>query len=417
MADKYANFAALVSSEPSDAYSKSSRDVGSRVAVAAPHGGGIEPGTSEVALAIAGTDLSYYLFEGRKAEGNRDLHVTSTNFDDPECLALLRAAETVIAVHGEGGGEAVVYLGGRDDRLRGRIAAELGRRNFEVRTHANSELQGRHPRNVCNVGRSGAGVQLELSRGLRETIFRSLSAAGRGAATPRLSDFASAVRSATLERAGAYVGIDVQSSRRCPYAVLDGDLEPVDSGWLDSPGEILPVVRRAAESLGRVAVGVDAPRTALSAPRTHFWSGGRWRARRASEGGRGRHCEVALAALRIATPQWTPLAADAPAWMRTGFELFACLAREAKSCDAYEVFPSASYRLLEGDPDARLRLRLCDLLAGPKDMLDAYVAAFTVHEYLVGRGAAVGGGDGLGAIVLPRPVAAGANSAVLRWPG
>jgi hypothetical protein len=60
---------------------------------------------------------------------------------------------------------------------------------------------------------------------------------------------------------------------------------------------------------------------------------------------------------------------------------------------------------------------LCDLLAGPKDMLDAYVAAFTVHEYLVGRGAAVGGGDGLGAIVLPRPIAAGASSAVLRWPG
>ena len=28
----------------------------------------------------------------------------------------------------------------------------------------------------------------------------------------------------------------------------------------------------------------------------------------------------------------------------------------------------------------------------------------------------VGGGDGLGAIVLPRPIAAGANSAVLRWP-
>ena len=37
----------------------------------------------------------------------------------------------------------------------------------------------------------------------------------------------------------------------------NGDLEPVDSGWLDSPREILPVVRRAAESLGRVAVGVD----------------------------------------------------------------------------------------------------------------------------------------------------------------
>ena len=84
VADKYANLTVLVSSESTDAYSKSTRNGGSRVAVAAPHGGGIEPGTSEVALAIAGADLSYYLFEGRKAEGNGDLHVTSTNFDDPE---------------------------------------------------------------------------------------------------------------------------------------------------------------------------------------------------------------------------------------------------------------------------------------------------------------------------------------------
>lgn len=31
---------------------------------------------------------------------------------------------------------------------------------------------------------------------------------------------------------------------------------------------------------------------------------------------------------------------------------------------------------------------------GVKDMLAAYVSAFTVHEYLSGQGTAVGGGDG-----------------------
>jgi phage replication-related protein YjqB (UPF0714/DUF867 family) len=53
------------------------------VAVIAPHGGGIEPGTSELATAIAGDDFSLYLFEGLKSAGNGELHITSTNFDEP----------------------------------------------------------------------------------------------------------------------------------------------------------------------------------------------------------------------------------------------------------------------------------------------------------------------------------------------
>ena len=54
---------------------------------------------------------------------------------------------------------------------------------------------------------------------------------------------------------------------------------------------------------------------------------------------------------------------------------------------------------------------------GPKDVVDACVAAVTVREFEAGRGFAVGGGDGLGAIVLPRPPESGLDSAVLRWPG
>lgn len=42
--------------------------------VLAPHGGGIEPGTSELAEAIAAGDHSSYIFEGIKARQNGDLH-------------------------------------------------------------------------------------------------------------------------------------------------------------------------------------------------------------------------------------------------------------------------------------------------------------------------------------------------------
>ena len=54
---------------------------------------------------------------------------------------------------------------------------------------------------------------------------------------------------------------------------------------------------------------------------------------------------------------------------------------------------------------------------GPKDMLDAWVAAATVREFVEGRGAEVGGGDGLGTIVLPRPIREPAIDEVMRWPG
>jgi hypothetical protein len=48
-------------------------------------------------------------------------------------------------------------------------------------------------------------------------------------------------------------------------------------------------------------------------------------------------------------------------------------------------------------------------------MLDAYLAAITGIEFLAGRGCEVGGGDGLGAIVLPRPVTR-EPAALFVWP-
>ncbi len=85
--------------------------------------------------------------------------------------------------------------------------------------------------------------------------------------------------------------------------------------------------------------------------------------------------------------------------MRIGFEIFASLVAFKH---VYEVFPSASYAQLSEEERATFCISLRGFAVGPKDMLDAYVAAFTIHEYLSGRGAAVGGGDDLGAIILPR---------------
>jgi phage replication-related protein YjqB (UPF0714/DUF867 family) len=89
--DKYKSFAGLKAVERAGVdYCRIILPQNSEIAVIAPHGGGIEPGTSEIAKAIAGDKFSLYCFEGLKTEGNyRDLHITGTNFDDPDCVQLI----------------------------------------------------------------------------------------------------------------------------------------------------------------------------------------------------------------------------------------------------------------------------------------------------------------------------------------
>jgi phage replication-related protein YjqB (UPF0714/DUF867 family) len=195
--DAYRNFSELRRSEKQDVDYRILvvKRKGSGIVILAPHGGAIEPGTSEVAKAVAGDDLPLALFEGiRPAGGNRRLHLTSTNFDEPCCVELVRGADTVLSVHGEASAEPSVFLGGRDHKLGARLKTVLHRHGYAVKIHGNRELHGLSAKNICNRGRSGAGVQLELSKGLRRTFFRSLTAKGRKHPTDELFRFAAAVR-------------------------------------------------------------------------------------------------------------------------------------------------------------------------------------------------------------------------------
>ena len=49
-------------------------------------------------------------------------------------------------------------------------------------------------------------------------------------------------------------------------------------------------------------------------------------------------------------------------------------------------------------------------------MLDACIAALTVHQFMHGLGSQVGGGDGLGTIILPTPLPEMKSDHVLHWP-
>jgi phage replication-related protein YjqB (UPF0714/DUF867 family) len=194
MADKYASFAELAASEPKTSYAITVRDRRTTVAVIGPHGGGIEPGTSEIAAAIAGDDYSLYLFEGVKVNSNGDLHITSTHFDEPSCLSLLASARLALTIHGEQSLSETICVGGRHREAVTAISDALEKSDFQVREHPNSELHGLDTRNICNRGTGGSGVQLELSRGLRRSLFTALSRAGRENPTPKLSRLGAAVR-------------------------------------------------------------------------------------------------------------------------------------------------------------------------------------------------------------------------------
>lgn len=200
MADQYQNFDALKQAETEGTdFRIRSHDRNSRLVVIAPHGGSIEPGTSELAEAIAGTNLSFYTFEGMKRAHNSRLHITSTRFDEPICSGLLARAGRVVAVHGEDSEDVVVYLGGLYRDGIERLQKALEERDFRVATDGPMHLQGTNPANVCNRGRSRAGIQIELSAGLRSTFFEDLKTrTGQGVVTPRFYEFVERVREVVL---------------------------------------------------------------------------------------------------------------------------------------------------------------------------------------------------------------------------
>jgi phage replication-related protein YjqB (UPF0714/DUF867 family) len=163
-----------------------------RTTIIAPHGGGIEFGTSELCLAIAGyhpatlavtpgtgVTYDYWMFEGLRSSNNSELHVTSTHCDDGVAVSLCAGALNVLALHGcttsQAGlpdDAAVVLVGGRNATLKRRLldgfaAAGLG----AIDAVDHDELNGDEPTNIANRTLLGMGGHLELTGPLRLAMF------------------------------------------------------------------------------------------------------------------------------------------------------------------------------------------------------------------------------------------------------
>jgi phage replication-related protein YjqB (UPF0714/DUF867 family) len=157
-----------------------------RVLIMAPHGGKIEPTTAEIAAAIAEDDYSFYCFEGLKTD-SRPLHIESHLFDEPRALQVVQKADVVITIHGQiDQKEEFVMVGGLNDSLRSETTRELEEAGFQTRVPTDG-LMGTDSQNICNRGKLRRGVQLEVSRKVRDLLKTNLEL---------LQVFAEAVRKA-----------------------------------------------------------------------------------------------------------------------------------------------------------------------------------------------------------------------------
>ena len=152
---------------------KESTNRHSNVLIFAPHGGSIEKGTTELTKAIANKgNYDYYAFNGTRNKNNSQLHVTSTNYNDPDLINRNYNKDVSISIHGAGQaqGKNTVLIGGRDEQLIQLISKELSAFNFNVQRSL-GHLAGIGTNNVVNYNKKGQGVQLELTPDLRKSFF------------------------------------------------------------------------------------------------------------------------------------------------------------------------------------------------------------------------------------------------------
>lgn len=162
--DKYSNYTDLAASERegADFQVLVLERNGASAAIIATHAGGIEPKTGLIARDIAGTEFSLYRFRGIKKKCNRDLHITSHNFDEPRCLSLIANHKRVIAIHGCDENGERVFLSGLDNTLIDDLVFGLRRVGIIAETSGH-KYTGTLPNNICNRGQAKKGIQFELS--------------------------------------------------------------------------------------------------------------------------------------------------------------------------------------------------------------------------------------------------------------
>jgi phage replication-related protein YjqB (UPF0714/DUF867 family) len=163
-----------------------------RTTIIAPHGGGIEFGTSELCLAVAGyhpatlevtppggVPYDYWMFEGIRSSDNSQLHVTSTHCDDGVALSLCAGSLNVLAQHGCTTKQAgldenaqAVLVGGRNALLKRALLLEFSEKEiWAIDAIDHGAINGDDQTNIANRTLLGMGGHLEITGPLRLAMF------------------------------------------------------------------------------------------------------------------------------------------------------------------------------------------------------------------------------------------------------
>ena len=151
--------------------------LGGSLGLVAIHGGGIEPGTEEMARFVADhSGASLYVFAGRRETGNLSLHRPSHRVilqDRPLVKKFLNHVNMAISIHGHGRNERCAYVGGLPQAMVQQFVevAQAALSHYEWIFDPESipsEIRGQNPNNIVNLP-PAQGMQLELPRDLRRT--------------------------------------------------------------------------------------------------------------------------------------------------------------------------------------------------------------------------------------------------------
>ncbi|WP_218775538.1 poly-gamma-glutamate hydrolase family protein [Oceanobacillus senegalensis] len=136
------------------------------------HGGGIEPGTSELVRELCARFWFVgYEFDAMKSRNNKDLHITATNFDEPKALDIVSKTFHTLSIHGYSEDERNTYIGGLDKSMIHIVKEELTKAGFHVDINPPEPINGNSLENICNKNRRRQGIQLEISTGQRRNFF------------------------------------------------------------------------------------------------------------------------------------------------------------------------------------------------------------------------------------------------------
>ncbi|MBC7395987.1 MAG: poly-gamma-glutamate hydrolase family protein [Bdellovibrionales bacterium] len=172
--DVYPSYSSLILSEKEGiSFRVKLLDRKSQVSVLAIHGGRIEEGSDVFAEALASREFNFYAFIAMKPKDNRSLHVTSSHFDDPRAIKMIKRSKVVLSVHGfKGSGVDEICFGGRSELLKSQMISVIQKLKSDIVLRKQClGLDGTDPKNLVNFGTS-SGVQIELSQHLRVRLMK-----------------------------------------------------------------------------------------------------------------------------------------------------------------------------------------------------------------------------------------------------